>query len=109
MTTNNIPQTDYLVPKVSNMTSPSSGSEVPNQFIIETEKCLVFQSYRTIIAVIDKESGLIYLDEQKYDYSRTTSRYRNQFLSMNTKEVQTKIEQGSIILINLNDNNYGIL
>ena len=51
---------------------------VKNQFVIHTKKAIVFQSYETPIAVYDRESGIVYVDEKKY--SRTTSKYLNSFL-----------------------------
>jgi len=73
---------------------------VPNQFIITTDKGLLFQSYETIIAAT--VSGKIYLDENNWDYSVTTGKYRNRFLGMDKKETLKQIEAGNIILANLN-------
>lgn len=86
--------------KVSSMTSNNSYREVPNQFIIETDNAIIFQSYNTIIA--KKESGKIYLDENKWKYSITTSKYRNQFLGLTTKETEKMIKEGKIELVDLN-------
>lgn len=36
--------------KVENMVSESSGREVANQFLIQTDKGLYFQSYNSVIA-----------------------------------------------------------
>ena len=44
-----------------------------------------FFSYGTIIAT--KENGLITLDEKYWNYSKTTSKYLNQFLGHPTKEL----------------------
>ena len=85
---------------VSNMESPRTGAPVANQFIISTDEGLYFQSYRTLIAL--KQNGKVYLDENSWDYSRTTGKYRNRFLGENTAETRKKIKSGEYILINLN-------
>jgi hypothetical protein len=73
---------------------------VKNQFIIQTDKGLVFQSYNTIIAA--KISGKRYLDKNSWDYSVTTGKYRNQFLGETKKETEAKIKSGEYILTDLN-------
>ena len=88
--------------KVCNMTSEGSGRDIANQFIINIGEVEYFQSYRSIIAKTD-ESGLVYLDKDKWNYSSTTSRYRNQFLGETTKETEAKIKSGEYILANLNE------
>jgi hypothetical protein len=60
-----------------------------------------FQSYDSIIAKVNKRDEII-LDEKYWDYSRTTSKYRNDFLNMTTKEIKQQIEDGRIRLENLN-------
>ena len=90
---------------VRNCSSPSTGNEVANQFIIRqrTDKGVreIFQSYRSVIAVIDEE-GNVTLDRHKWDYSVTTGRYRNQFLGEDIRETRKKIEQGIYTLADLN-------
>ena len=90
---------------VSNCCSPSTGNEVANQFIIlhRTEKGVrqIFQSYNSIIAVID-EDGKVTLDKQKWDYSVTTGRYRNQFLGESIADTRKKIKDGIYFLDDLN-------
>ena len=86
--------------KVHNMTG-RTGREVPNQFIIETNDGLYFQSYRTVIAFI-AFTGEKYLDREAWDYSVTTGKYRNQFLGETKKETERKIEEGIYELVNLN-------
>lgn len=87
--------------RVYNMLSPRTNHPVANQFIIEADDGFkYFQSYNSIIA---KKSGReIYLDEFFWNYSRTTSKYRNEFLGENTKETEAKIKAGQYILTNLN-------
>ena len=87
-------------PTVLNMKS-SRGNKVPNQFIIWTDEEQFFQSYQTIIGRRDNE-GNVTLDKNRWDYSVTTSRYRNLWLGMNTKQVKDAIKSGSIVLENLN-------
>lgn len=88
--------------KVQNMTSNKTNREIPNQFIITDEEnnCIYFQSYQSII--VKKSIGHTFLDENYYNYSKTTSKYRNQFLNETTKEIENKIKQGIYILTNLN-------
>lgn len=85
--------------KVSNMTG-SSGREIPNQFIIEADDAIYFQSYKSMIA--KKQNGKVFLDSYYWDYSRTTGKYRNLFLGETKAETQKKINSGEYKLINLN-------
>jgi len=96
--------------KVENMTS-KNGNKIANQFIITDKgengctKTEIFQSYDSEIAIIEHQpdgSIVVYLDEQTWNYSRTTSKYRNQFLGETTKETLAKIKSGEYILTNLN-------
>ena len=86
--------------RVENMES-SRGNTVPNQFIIWTDKGSYFQSYSTVIAYRDFNGNLT-LDADKWDYSRTTGKYRNQFTRMNKRETEQAIADGRIKLANLN-------
>ena len=85
--------------KVENMTS-QQGNRVANQFIITDNGDEYFQSYRSIIA--KRSNGKIYLDDVFWDYSRTTGKYRNEFLGEGIAETRKKIEQGIYILTDLN-------
>ncbi len=85
--------------KVKNMLSPS-GNPVGNQFVVETKGCTYFQSYNSIIVQIS--SRKTFLDENYWNYSRTTGKYRNIFLGETTKETQKKIDDGTYILTDLN-------
>lgn len=113
--------------KVENMTS-SSGNKVANQFILTDESRLLFkagaatpseqkfadsypegfvvyfQSYDSTIVKQHCSQGKTktYLDRDKWDYSKTTAKYRNQFLGESTKETQAKIDSGEYILTDLN-------
>jgi hypothetical protein len=86
--------------KVYNMTSPN-GNKVANQFEIYTDKGKYFQSYNSVIAFIDN-NGKVFLDEYYWDYSHTTSRYRNMFLNNGINDVREKIKSGEYKLKNLN-------
>ena len=74
--------------KVKNMYS-ARGNKIANQFIISDGGKETFQSYDTIIAV--NEAGKITLDSNAWDYSVTTSRYRNIFLNEDKKTTISKI------------------
>jgi hypothetical protein len=98
--------------KVENMEG-RSGHAVPNQFIITDEghgalgnftKREVFQSYNSVIVKITRwpEKTRVELDKNKWDYSVTTGKYRNQFLGETKKETEAKIKSGEYILTDLN-------
>ena len=86
--------------KVSNMIS-KSGNEVANQFEILTDTARFFQSYNSIIAKVDYDNNIT-LDSHYWNYSRTTSKYRNMFLNMSTDDIKKDIKLGKIRLDNLN-------
>ena len=86
---------------VKNFTSSRSGKAIANQFIITLENGdTIFQSYKTVIALITKQ-GDVLLDKD-WDYSNTTSRYRNRFLNEITWVTQKKIDNGTYLLTDLN-------
>ena len=85
--------------QVSNMYS-NNGNKVANQFIITDGAVDYFQSYDSMI--VKRTEDKVYLDEHYWNYSVTTSRYRNMFLNETTKETQKKIKDGVYILTNLN-------
>lgn len=100
--------------KVRNMRSSRSNNDIPNQFIITEEgrgalgnfrMKETFQSYTSIIATITYWNGelrKVELDEKYWNYSRTTNKYRNEFLGETTKETEAKIKSGEYKLANLN-------
>ena len=71
-----------------------------NQVIIYTDNSVLFQSYDSIIAKI--ENGITFLDVNKWDYSKTTGKYRNIFLGETKQETTNKINSGEYKLIDLN-------
>ena len=88
--------------KVINITS-NNGNKIPNQFIIYDNDKTYFQSYKSIIAMKDTLNNKTYLDDYYWDYSTTTSKYRNIFLGEKKKETQKKIKQGIYALTDLNN------
>lgn len=87
--------------KVSNIIG-HGGNEVKNQFIIETPQGRVFQSYDSVIVLEPADGSPTQLDEKYYNYSNTTSKYRNIFLGDDTKGIEAGIKSGKYILTNLN-------
>ena len=89
--------------KVQNMTN-SNGNKVANQFIIFDSEFTAFQSYNSIIVKTVFENGkrVVYLDENTWDYSKTTGKYRNLFLGETKKETEKKIASGEYKLADLN-------
>lgn len=79
--------------KVNNMIS-SRGNAVPNQFIIKTDEGNYFQSYKTVIALVQNNPNKIILDNNALNYSVTTSKYLYQFLDMKKDEILLKIGEG---------------
>jgi len=90
-----------MTAKVRNMTSSSSGNPVANQFVIYTDEGTYFQSYKSVIAFRDNERKIT-LDEYYWDYSRTTGKYRNEFLGEHIAKTRDKIESGEYKLADLN-------
>lgn len=66
--------------KVYNMESPKSGRPVANQFVISDDHRLIFQSYESMIVDIDFGKSTITFGKD-WNYSVTTAKYRNEFLS----------------------------
>lgn len=63
--------------KVTNITN-GRGRKVPNQFIITDGNIYTFQSYNSVVAVVDFDNSTITIGGD-WNYSTTTSRYRNKF------------------------------
>ena len=90
--------------KVENIIN-NNGNVVPNQFIIyEDNEDITFKSYDSIICQI-RDGALGYekvvVFGSDWDYSTTTSKYRNQFLMDNglsilatTKDIKEALERG---------------
>lgn len=108
--------------RVRNMDSPRSGRPVANQFIVDTAEGTYFQSYDSVIAFVpkDREAAFykfnkgslqdhklsdypeVYLDTVTWNYSVTTSKYRNEFLHETTKDTKQAIKNKRYFLIDLN-------
>lgn len=84
---------------VRNLESPN-GNKVANQFVIYTDNGRIFQSYDSVIVKIENRE--VTLDKHYWNYSKTTSKYRNIFLGETTKETEAKIKEGTYKLSNLN-------
>lgn len=88
--------------RVENLSSRrGTQRKIPNQFIIQTGDGLYFQSYSTVIAFKPINAPIV-LDRRAWNYSRTTSKYRNIFLGESKKETEAKIKSGEYLLENLN-------
>lgn len=75
---------------------------VKNQLIITTSEGTFFQSYSSIIAFRPYNGDKTQLDSRYWDYSKTTGKYRNQFLGETKKETESKIASGEYLLADLN-------
>ncbi len=90
-----------MIPQIENMIS-KHGNPIANQFNIIADEGRYFQSYSSIIAFIPADDRPTVLDVNKWDYSATTSKYRNDFLREYKKDTQRKIDNGTYILEDLN-------
>lgn len=75
-----------------------------NHQIIYHKGNIWFFSYGTLIYYRD-DTGM-YLDENKWDYSKTTGKYRNKILLETKPETMLKIKNGIYKLTNLNNGEY---
>lgn len=87
--------------KVANITN-SRGRKVPNQFIIENGNVYTFQSYNSVIAVVDFNNSTITIGGD-WNYSTNTSRHRNAFFKglgldelNDTASVRKAIKNGEV-------------
>lgn len=94
--------------KTTNMIS-NAGNAVANQFEITTNRGTFFQSYDSVIAFIPRKLSKHYqfgtriqLDRKFWDYSKTTGKYRNQFLGEGIAATRKKIKSGEYKLTDLN-------
>ena len=83
------------VVRVDNMTG-RNGKAIPNQFDISGNDFRLFQSYKSPIALI--YNGVTYIFKD-YNYSKTTGKYRNQFLNSTLKEINQKLKDGVYIAV----------
>ena len=85
--------------------NPHTNKIVNNHHVInlwndKKELLTRFYSYGTCIVQI--VNSKITLDKYYYNYSRTTSKYRNMYLGLDSKQLTKKIASGEIELANLN-------
>ena len=87
---------------VSNLIN-DNGNAVSNKFIIKTTKTIYFQSYRSVVAKIDKNGRLIL--SENWDYSNTTRKHLYIFLRMygdhylcSAKDMRKAIKDKEVIL-----------
>lgn len=80
----------------------NAGNTAANQVEIVTEEFRYFQSYDSIIARKNRQTGEVVLDENYWNYSKTTGKYRNEFLGEGVAETRKKIKDGTYTLGNLN-------
>ena len=88
---------------VKNMTSSRTGNEVANQFVLFFSNAQVFQSYKTIIAMIDN-TGKLWVTPD-WEASKTTMKYFKEFANTtaSAKEIRGRIEEGRYKMCNAND------
>ena len=87
--------------KVENLES-QNGKKVVNQFEVTTSEGRFFQSYDSLIVFIPNDGSPTQLDCNFWDYSVTTSKYRNLFLGEKKDVTEKKIKDGTYLLTNLN-------
>lgn len=88
---------------VTNLENPRTGRKVPNQFIVRIGAKVYFQSYDSLIAVIDTKEKTVTITPD-WNYSNTTAKYRNEFFKQygiwgqmeSTKGVQKAIDDGKV-------------
>ena len=74
-----------------------------NQYTIENDNGEYFQSYDVIVAYIDKNNN-IFIDENYWDYSQTTTKHLCLFLDCvwSKKTIEEGIKNNEYILTDLN-------
>ena len=83
--------------KIKNLES-YNGNKVANQFILETSKGDLFQSYESLIAL--KVNGEAFINEAYYKYSNTTTKYTVLFFNCyDAKDLHNEVKNGSITLL----------
>ena len=82
---------------LNNMVTVKNYEGALNQFLIIGDGYTLFQSYSSPIALVTVD-GQVYIF-RKWDYSKTTGKYRNLFLNETKKETEAKIKSGEYIFI----------
>jgi len=83
------------------MRSPRSGNPVPNQYIIHTDEGVYFQSYDVIVGYKPRGLQVLHLDEDYWNWSRTTSKYlyiwlRGLGITYNSNEMKKAFNGGGM-------------
>lgn len=78
-----------------------NGNAVKNQFVINKNGMIIFQSYKSIIAV-EKEND-IFLNDEKFNYSKTTKRSLLAFLDIENNEFKNNLKNNQYKIISEND------
>ena len=97
--------------KVENMKN-NNNNIVKNQFIITDDNRRYFQSYNSIIVMIENtpwlsganltDDFIVYIDPDYYDYSKTTTRYRNIFLGIDNDTFNKNLKDNKYTFKSLN-------
>lgn len=97
-TTNKVPMPNLgILIGTMALQSPNSGKDIPNQVVNLFEEGKVFVSYSSIIAVVRYDDSPIILGND-WDYSPTTSKYRNIFLGNTKSDVIKWLKSGEYVL-----------
>ena len=75
-----------------------TGNAVANQYRVYLGNRCYFQSYETLIAMVDR--GKVYLSPN-WEYSRTTTKYLGNFLNCYVKDIREKLASGEYKIKNL--------
>lgn len=70
--------------RTANIINPNNNRAIANQFVIENGNSITFQSYDSEIVTIDNTMETIYVGAD-YNYSTTTSKWRNVFMAEYTQ------------------------
>ena len=68
-----------------------------NMFVAHRGNISVLKSYNKIIAIVDR--GLIYINSDFYNYSKTTARHLNLFLEINAKQFKENCKNNEYIFV----------
>mgnify|MGYP007011968210 CR=1 FL=1 len=79
------------LPRVENMVS-NAGNLIANQFLLKGKGYTLFKSYDSPIALIDCNNKVYIFSD--WNYSTTTGKYRNIFLSETKPETLKKLKSG---------------
>lgn len=69
-----------------------------NMFIASRGQIHVLKSYNKIISIVDR--GLVYINHDYFDYSKTTKRHLHLFLEVNAEEFKKNCKNNKYIFVN---------